>query len=168
MKLFSSLALAFLLGPVLALSEERDKPRVAGPVASTGASNHLGSLTATQTVVEVRLNGISAASGLKMAILEIQTPGREIRCTLREGEMVAGVQLLAVHGGRGTVTIRHLNSTNEIALMPVAHTLASQPEEDLAQIERQKDVSHSEHHKLRARLERERDERESAGGPGPN
>jgi hypothetical protein len=109
------------------------------------------------------LNGIGAAPGLKMAMLEIQTPDREIRCTMREGESVAGVQLLAVHASRGTVTIRHLNSTNEIALMPVAHTPATKPEEDLSQIERQKDISHTEHHKLRARLERERDEREKAG-----
>jgi len=86
---------------------------------------------------------------------------------MREGETVAGIELLKIHPDKGRVTIRHLGSTNEISLKPAAHgapTIMS--EENSSEIEKRKDISHSEHHKLRARLDRKRDELQSTAAGG--
>ena len=122
--------------------------------ASTNASNHSAALSETQDSSGIRLNGICATPTIRKAIFEIRKPGQDIlRCLLGEGEKAAGVELLAIHDGKGKVTIRHRGMTNVVALANTG--IASDPEKE-------KDVSHSEYHKLRARLDRERDMLQSA------
>jgi hypothetical protein len=92
-----------------------------------------------------------------MALLEIRTPGQEpLRCVVAEGEKVAGVELVAVNEARRSVTIQYHGSTNELTLAHLSNAGG------LSEPERAKDLSHQEHHKLRARVERERDALEAA------
>ena len=140
MKMFRFLILLPVLTGILLSAGERDTAQV------TGAE------------VRVGLNGYCAGPSLRMALLEIHLPGQEILCTLREGETAAGVELLAIHAEKGTVTIRQGGVTKEIGFGPLANkSPVSSPPERAPETEAQKDASHGEYHKLRARLERERD-----------
>jgi len=121
--------------------------------ASTNASSHAVSSSAIHDSTWIQLNGICTTPPIRKALLEIRTPGQDtLRCVLGEGEQAAGVELLAIHEGKGKVTIRHRGTTNELALANIG---TSDPELE-------KDVSHREHHKMRARLDRERDALQSA------
>lgn len=164
MKILASLALAISVNSNLMFAEERDGVRVTDSTSSFAyTSNNPTSLSATQSFVWVGLNGICAAPWLRIALIEIRIPGQEIRCAMREGETVAGIELLAIHAGRGKATIRHRGSTNEIALFATANISGTvKSEENFPETEKQKDVSHSEYHRMRALLDRERDASQAA------
>jgi len=103
------------------------------------------------------LPGIFIVPPTRKALLEIKTPGQEpVRCVVAEGGKAAGLELLAIHEARGKVVVYYNGVTNELTLAPLANAGTA------SEVERQKDVSHQEHHKLRARLERERDALQSA------
>jgi hypothetical protein len=164
MKMFRCLFLILLLTAVLLSAGERDAAQVSGsPRPLPVASNSFNSLKRTQSEGWVGLNGYCAGPSFRMALLEIHLPAQKILCTLREGEIVAGVELLAIHAERGTVTICRGGLTSEIGFGPLANrSLVSWPAEHAPETEAQQDVSHGEYHKTRARLERERDEVQNA------
>ncbi|MEY2466344.1 MAG: hypothetical protein QOD03_865 [Verrucomicrobiota bacterium] len=140
----------------LSLVSAEGQPTEIGKAIKNALSSS-SSLSATQTSPGVRLNGIFVVPPIRKALVEIGIPGQEgIRCALAEGERAVGVELLAIHESKGTVTVRYDGSTNELML------LAAPNHGTNFNVEAEKDVSHLEYHKMRARLDRERDALENA------
>jgi len=150
MRIIASLLLIQLTGSM---------PMFAQPAAGlpTNPPAFSSSLPGTNGSIGVGLHGIFIVPPTRKALLEIKTPGQEpVRCVVAEGGKAAGLELLAIHEARGKVVVYYNGVTNELTLAPLANAGTA------SEVERQKDVSHQEHHKLRARLERERDALQSA------
>ena len=157
MKVIASLLLIHFIGsmPMFAQPAASGKPAGVGEVA-TNAATYSSSLLATNTSIGVGLHGIFIVPPMRKALLEIRTPGQDpIRCVAAEGEKVAGLELIAIREAKQKVVVYYNGATNELTLAPLADAGTA------SEIEREKDVSHLEHHKLRARIERERDALES-------
>jgi hypothetical protein len=157
MKTLRSLAL-ILIGS-LPMSAQEPSPRSTTSSVSflTNASNHSKSFSATQNSISIGLNGIVIVPPARTALLEIEFPGREVlRCVLKEGEKVAGVELLRIDERGRKVTVHYGAFTNDVMLLPTSNGDAIDSD-----TEKQQDVSHREYHSLRARLDRERDMIES-------
>ena len=138
--------------PIFAQPETKGQPGGPGKIAAN-LPGYSSSLPNTNGSVCVELNGICMVPPRRMALLEIRTPGQEpLKCVVAEGEKAAGVEVVAIHEARHTVTIHYRGSTNELTLAHLSNAGSS-----VSEAERAKDISHLEHHKLRARLERERD-----------
>jgi hypothetical protein len=114
------------------------------------------SRTATATnppAVGIVLTGIVEVPGtaVKRAFLETGE-GSGARChSLCEGQRSGDVQVLKIDGGK-TVTVSYRGEILELAFVA-----PSQRGDALRNPEREKDISHAQHHAERARLDRERD-----------
>ena len=158
MKVIASLLLICFTGamPILAQPEAKGHPGGPGKIVA-----HLpgdSSSAKTNSSVWVELNGICVMPPTRVAVLQIRTPGQEsLTCVVAEGQKAVGVELVAIHEAGPTVTVRYGGATNELTLVHLSDAGS------VSETERAKDLSHQEHHKLRARVERERDAQEGAG-----
>jgi hypothetical protein len=153
MKFIASLLLIYFTGamPIFAQPEAKGQPGGPGKIA-TNLPGYSSSLPKTNSSAWVELYGICVVPPTRMAVLELRTPGQEsLTFVVAEGEKAAGIELVAIHEAGPTVTVHYRGSTNELTLVHLSNAGS------VSEAERAKDISHQEHHKLRARVERERD-----------
>ena len=159
MKVIANLLLIHFAGSMAMYAQPAagGKPAGVGTVA-TNSTTYSSSLLATNTSIWVGLHGIFVVPPIRVALLEIRTPGQDpITCVAAEGQKVAGLELITIREATEKVVAYYNGATNELTLAPSADAGTA------LEIEREKDVSHQEHQKRRARLERERDTLESGG-----
>jgi hypothetical protein len=152
MKVIASLLLIHFVAsmPMFAQPAASGKLADVDKVATTAAT-YSSLLPATNTSIWVGLHGIFTVPPMRKALLEIRTPGQDpIRCVAAEGEKVAGLELIAIREVGQKVVVYYNGATNELTLGPLADAGTA------SEIEREKDVSHQEYHKRRARVEREK------------
>jgi hypothetical protein len=161
MKVNATLLLIQFTGSMLMFGQPaaEEQPVGVGKIA-TNPAIYVSSLPGTNESIGVGLHGIFIVPPTRKALLEIRTPGQEpVRCVVAEGGKAAGLELVAIHEARRKVVVYYNGVTNELTLAPLATAGTA------SEVEREKDVSHQEHHKLRARVERERDAVQSAALP---
>jgi hypothetical protein len=106
---------------------------------------------------ELYLTGLARIGAKKLAFIRVEKPGQPTRLlTLVEGESASGVDLVKIDADGAKATVRYGARLQELALQ--SRGLTQRPP---SLTEKEKDFSHSKHHTLRAKLDRERDEREA-------
>jgi hypothetical protein len=106
---------------------------------------------------ELYLTGLARIGEKKLAFIRIEKPGEPSRLlTLAEGENANGVDLVKIDADSAKATVRYGARLQELVLRSRGLTQRSP-----SLTEKEKDISHAKHHILRAKLERERDEREA-------
>jgi hypothetical protein len=116
-----------------------------------------GQETMTPPPRELILTGIvHLPPNRKRAYLLLAPPAQDARpYDLMEGEQRGELEMLSIDPWAGSVRVRHRGNVVQLSFDDQWRS-----NEAARQAERQKDASHAAHHALRARLERERDERD--------
>jgi len=96
----------------------------------------------------VELPATTNSSVLKRAFLEIDS----VSYSLSEGQRSGAVEVLRIDSSDGKVTLRYGREVFELSFAEQANRRQA-----ALAVERQKDVSHTEYHTARARLDRQRD-----------
>jgi hypothetical protein len=105
----------------------------------------------------VELPAASNAPGVKRAFLELGSRDNAVSCSLAEGQKSGDLRVLHINSSHGSVTVGYQGQVFTLSFDAQAHR-----QRVLLAAERQKDVSHTEYHTTRARLDRERDAAEHA------
>jgi hypothetical protein len=94
----------------------------------------------------------SNSAGFKRAFFELGFRDSTLSCSLAEGQRSGDVEVLKIDSKNGSVTIRYQGQNLDLSFTAQAHR---QRAELIA--EQRKDLSHTEYHTTRAKLDRERD-----------
>jgi hypothetical protein len=151
MKAADSLFLASILAGI---------PCAAGPPSEAAGRTTSTSQAATDARVtsnELWLSGLARVDSAVLAFIRIEETGKPgLILMLGEGENASGVGVVKIDMRRETVTVRYRTQLRELSLRDRGNQ-----QRQVAIAEKEKDLSHSKHHTLRAKLDREQDERDA-------
>ena len=104
------------------------------------------------------LTGITDLSSYKRAFFRVESPGSAPQtCTLAEGQKLDDITLLVIDSQKAKVTVRYRGHVSELSLN---NRISGQTTPTKA--EQQRDTSHTMHHRLRAQVDREQDQRHAS------
>jgi hypothetical protein len=146
--------------PLLLASILAGVPCAAGPPSETATRTTAASQAATDTRItsnELWLSGLVRVDSAVLAFIRIEEPGKPaLILMLGEGENASGVNVVKIDMRRETVTVRYRTQLRDLALRDRG---GGQRQSSI--VEKEKDLSHSKYHTLRAKLDREQDERDA-------
>jgi hypothetical protein len=151
MKAAAEIAIAGLL---LGANAACGQSPATGPVPRTAAETAPNVKTGTN---EIWLTGLAQMGSAKLAFIRVEQPGQSPNLlTLAEGESAGGVDLVKIDAAGARVTVHYDARLRELTLRnpEISHR-------PMPLSEKEKDISHSKHHTLRAKLDRERDEQQA-------
>jgi hypothetical protein len=106
---------------------------------------------------EIWLTGLAQMGSAKLALIRVEKPGQSPNLlTLAEGESAGGIDLVKIDAAAARVTVRYDARLRELTLRDPRINQRPMPLS-----EKEKDISHSKHHTLRAKLDREQDEQQA-------
>jgi hypothetical protein len=135
-------------------------PCAAGPPSEAATRTSVASQAATDSRItsnELWLTGLARVDSTMLAFLRVEEPGKPAAILmLGEGENARGVGVVKIDMRREKVTVRYRTQLRELSLRDRGNQ-----QRQVAIAEKEKDLSHSKHHTLRAKLDREQDERDA-------
>jgi hypothetical protein len=100
---------------------------------------------------ELTLTGVMDFGSIKQAFVEVAQPGEPTgRYTLRYGRKAGDMELVTLDAAHARVVLKYRGKIHELRIRGSSSSVSDS--------ERQKDLSHSQYHTQRAKLEREKDE----------